>query len=310
MPALSTNTAEREGTLFSQVRFIQAVVRAEASNVETLKLSSANSPVHLFALQRNHKFNTHSVSLAPFECYAYPIDMDGTQNAVSALVAQLKTFRTLFFHWSVRFDHCALADQLERCGLSRQESTTQVLYLDRSYDVLFRQFSETTRNQIRRAYRDGISVSQTIDMADVASYYALYLAMIGERKSWSSVYGQSLFKELIQLRDDVIFLVAKLEGTVIAGGWFFRDGNSMIYWHGVMDYAFKKYFPQYAVVNYGIQLASKEEMETFNMGASMDIVSLEKFKSFWGTKKVPVWMFTWRNPFWSSLLRLRRRVMR
>jgi hypothetical protein len=308
MPALSTKTAEREGTLFSQERFIQAVVRAGTPNFCALKLHSTNSTVHLFGLQQNHKLSTRSVSFAPFGCYAYPIHMDGTQDSVSALVGQLRTFRTRSFYWSVRFDHSSLADQLERCGLDGQEYTTQVLYLDRPYDALFRAYSRATRKEIRRADRKGVSVYQTTDLEDVALYYALFNKVVSERESWSGVYEQSLFNELIQLREDVVFLVAKLNRRLIAGGWFFRDGNSLFYWHCAMDYAFKQYFPYYAIVNRGIQLACTEEMETFNMGASMGISSIEQFKSFWGTKKVPCWMFTWENPFWSSLLRIRGRV--
>jgi hypothetical protein len=308
MSALSTKTADREVTLFSQERFIQAVVRAETPNFSTLKLHSTNSDLHLFGLQQNHKLNTRSVSLAPFGCYAHPIHLSGSYSPVSELVAQLKTFRTLFFCWNVRFDHVGLADQLERCGLDRREHTTQVLYLDRPYDALFRGFSETTRKEIRRADRKGVSVHRTTDLDDVASYYALYQKVMAERESWSGVYGQGLFNELVQLRKDVVFLVAKLDARLIAGGWFFRDGNSLFYWHCAMDYAFKQYFPYYAIVNRGIQSACTQEMETFNMGASMGISSIEQFKSFWGTKKVPYWTFTWQNPFWSTILRFRRRV--
>lgn len=41
---LSTKTADRQGTLFSQERFIQAVIRAEASNFRTLNELDAMLP--------------------------------------------------------------------------------------------------------------------------------------------------------------------------------------------------------------------------------------------------------------------------
>src|ERR1700730_6997759 len=157
-PVSTVNISAREGTFFSQERFIRAVAKAETANVRILKLQHANSAVCLFGLERVHKFNRRSVLLAPFGFSAYPIHADGFGNCVSPLVAQLKTFRTIHFEWNVRFDHGDLADQLEGCGLNRFQDTTHVLYLDRAYDSLFRGFSETTRSKIRRTERKGVIV--------------------------------------------------------------------------------------------------------------------------------------------------------
>ena len=304
---LSPNTSDHNGTFFSQEKFIRAVVEAETTNFRTLKLQTGNSPTHLFGLASTHKFNTRRVWLAPFGLYAYPINgADGSR--ISDLITELKTFRTIAFYWSVRFDHGDLANQLERCGLDRREYTTQVVYLTGPYDAVFKGFSETTRNKIRKAERKGLVVRRATEPEDVSSYYEIYQQLRGTRGDWTENYTESLFSALVSLTDDVVFLLAELDKQPIAGGWFFRDGNSFMYWHGALDYRFKDYFPHYALLNHAIHLASEEGMSAFNMGASVGKESVEHFKSLWGSHKVPCWWFTWENPIWASIATVRKRI--
>jgi Acetyltransferase (GNAT) domain len=307
-PVLSPNTSDCEGTFFSQERFVRALVQAETAHVRTLKLETANSPLYLFGLETIHKFNTRRVLLAPFGLYAYPIHGHGSDNYVSALVAELKTFRTIAFQWNVRFDHGDLADQLQRCGLDRREHTTQVIHLDRPYEAVFRGFSETTRNKIRRAERKGLVVRRATENRDVSTYYGIYQKLRGQRADWNEMYTESLFAELISLREDVIFLLTEIDKKAVSGGWFFRDGHSFMYWHGALDYEFKDYFPHYALINHAIRLASEERMSAFNMGGSGDNASLEHFKSLWGARKVPCWSFDWENPIWAPIVKVRKHI--
>jgi lipid II:glycine glycyltransferase (peptidoglycan interpeptide bridge formation enzyme) len=115
------------------------------------------------------------------------------------------------------------------------------------------------------------------------------------------VYDQSLFQELLKLREDVIFFSAEHSDRMIGGGWFFRDGNELLYWHGAMDYEYSRCFPLYAVINMAINLAWEERFLYFNMGSSLGSESLEQFKSFWGAKPKTCWQFEWRNPLWKAL---------
>jgi len=213
-------------TFFSQEKFIRAVVQAQMKNFRTLKIQPGNSGTHLFGLESTHKFNTRRVWLAPFGLYAYPL---GAGGRISDLVAALKTFRTIAFYWSVRFDHGDLADQLERCGLDRRENTTQVIYLTGPYDAVFRGFSETTRNKIRRAERKGLIIRRATEPGDVRSYCEIYQKLREQRGDWIDNYTESLFSALVSLTEDVVFLVAELDKQVVAGGWFFRDGNCLMY---------------------------------------------------------------------------------
>jgi hypothetical protein len=299
----------RQGTFYSQERFIEAVASAEGNpSVRVLKIQSGKSSACIFGLARIRRLNRQTISLAPFGFPAYPIGDTRLNGCISGLVGQLQRIRTVSFDWNVRFDHVELANELTDLGLSRTEYTTQVLDLDRPYSALFRAFSETTRKEIRRAARKGVVVRQTTNPDDVARYYMLYRKVIAERREWNYVYSQPLFEKLFQLRENVILLVAELNNMIIAGGWFIRDDDSLFYWQCAMNYEFEHYFPYYAIVSHGIQLAADNGMKTFNMGTSPGKPSIEQFKSFWGTRKVPQWTFAWENPLWSSISRIRRRI--
>ena len=306
---LISNIRASESTFFSQERFIRAVARAEGNaSVRVLKLQSTKSPAYLFGLERVLTFNRRSVSLAPFGLYAYPVHAEGSDDCVSLLTARLKTFNTVYFDWNVRFDHGDLANQLEHCGLHRFEDTTHVLSLDRPYEVLFKGFSQTTRNQIRRAKRKGVVVSRCTTELDVAKYYSLYTKMVEQRGGWTNSYNETLFAELFALNNDVIFLTAKLDNEMIGGGWYIRDGHSLFYWQGAINYDLTDYFPYSAIIDCAIRFACNEAMKSFNMGGSGGRTSLEQFKSFWGAQKVPYWTLVWQNPVWSVVSRCRARV--
>jgi hypothetical protein len=294
----------RAGNFFSQERFVEAVARAEGgTGVRVIKIQSSKSPAHIFGLERIHKLNIRSVSLAPFALPAYPAEYDPSRDSISELVRQLRTIRTVSFDWNVRFDHQDLAKELTECDLKSVEWTTHVLYLDRGYDVLFRNFTASTRNQIRRAEREGVVVRQATKSSDIEAYYSLYEKVIKERK-WTDIYSLEFLREIFTLTNDVFLLVAELGERIIGGGWYVRDGNSLFYWQSTIDFNYKSYFPMYAIVNYVIRLACMESMVSFNMGGSGGLSSLEQFKSFWGARKLPIWGFAWKNPVLSPARRV------
>jgi hypothetical protein len=306
---MTSKISGREGSFFAQERFIEAVVRAEGSTgVRVLKVQSDKSPTCIFGLERIHKFNTRSVSLAPFGLPAYPIEYDRCRDSASELVGQLQTTRTLGFDWNVRFDHQDFARGLTECGLKSVEWSTHVLYLDRCYDALFRNFHASTRNNVRRAERKGVVVRRATKCADLKAYYQIYETVFRERK-WTDIYSLKCLEEMFKLSDDVLLLVAELRGAIIGGDWFVRDGSSLFCWQSAMNYKYKHYFPMYAIINYAIRLACTESLTSFNMGGG-DIASLEQFKSFWGARKVPIWGFVWKNPVLSPARRVFSRTRR
>jgi CelD/BcsL family acetyltransferase involved in cellulose biosynthesis len=308
-PLLTPSSTVESGTFFSTERFIQAVARASDADVRPVELCGLDGNPIMFGLEEERSYGRRTVQLAPLGLFAYPNRVENLRQSTRMIIAQLKTARTIGFRWNVRFDHADIANELQALKVPYAETTTHVLSLGRDYDRLFRSFSDTTRNQIRRAERQSIVVRQAYDESEISAYCEISERLAKEKHHAEVIYTHALFRELIALRNDVTFLVAELGTKVIAGSWFIRDGNSLFYWQSAMNYEYQKYFPTYAILAKAIRLACEDEtLETLNMGGSQNILLLEQFKSFWGATKQTCWAFAWHNLLWQSLSSVKSRL--
>jgi lipid II:glycine glycyltransferase (peptidoglycan interpeptide bridge formation enzyme) len=83
-------------------------------------------------------------------------------------------------------------------------------------DVLFRQFSQTRRNHIRRAIKHGISVDFAKSRDDISAYYAVYVDW-ARRRYWPITREEELQEEFFATRRNRQLLLARYKGEVIAG---------------------------------------------------------------------------------------------
>lgn len=146
-----------------------------------------------------------------------------------------------------------------------------------------------------------VVVQDAVDSSDVLAYYEVYKRLVDRKGSYRSFYPVELFFELIKIRGAVRLLVAKSKEQVIAGGLFFCDGESVMYWHGASDRAYSHLFPSCAVLDEVIRWSCENGVRYFNFGNSGGIISLEKFKSYWGANFESNWVFGWTNPLWACL---------
>jgi lipid II:glycine glycyltransferase (peptidoglycan interpeptide bridge formation enzyme) len=114
-----------------------------------------------------------------------------------------------------------------------------------------------------------------------------------------------MFDELVKLDRDVVFLVAEVQEKIAGGAWLFRDGDTYLYWHAATDRKFSQFSPSYAIVDCAIRMAHQEGRKAFNFGGSIGITSLEDFKSKWGAGPQSCWCFSWQNPVWQMVQRVR-----
>ena len=298
----TNNSFDPETTFFSQERFIDAVVASgEYESGRKVRLQAKNSPAYMFGLERPHRFGRREILLAPFGLYAYP-NSQCSREDIQDIVRQLRSLDTIAFGWQVRYDHGVLARLLDESGLQRITGATRVLYLDRPYELIFSRFTATARKLVRQAERKGVVVRQGVTRDEVSAYYSIYKKVISERASWGLIYSESMFVEMLKLKEFVTFLVAEVNGEMLAGGWLIRDGNSSHFWECAMNYSYKHYFPYYALINSGIRLACNDGLETFNFGAAAS-PSIDQFKSIWGAKRLEYWSFRWWNPIWTFVSR-------
>lgn len=212
---------------------------------------------------------------------------------------------TTGFSWNVRFDHAPLAEQLTAQGLPCERPTTHVLELGREYAQTLAGYSATTRNQVRRAQRQGVTVRAVQKAEEVRSYYRLHIQLAQQKGGYGLLHPLELFLEFRKAVGFTQLLIAEWEGRLIAGGLFFKDGDTLLYWHAAADRAYSHLFPAYAVLDTAIQHAHASGARLVNFGGSAGISSLERFKTSWGAVPRRNWCFTWRNPVWATLSRIR-----
>jgi lipid II:glycine glycyltransferase (peptidoglycan interpeptide bridge formation enzyme) len=91
-----------------------------------------------------------------------------------------------------------------------------MLDLGPSPDALFRKFSQTRRNDIRRAIRCGVSVDLAKSRDDVTAYYTVYVDWARRRRL--QITGEEKFlEEFFTTRRNRQLLLARYNGEVIAG---------------------------------------------------------------------------------------------
>lgn len=231
------------------------------------------------------------------------------RSTVRSILRQMKTVRVRSFTWGVRFDQQALAEVLNNERLNHYPAKIQVIDLEPQHDLVFSRHNATIRNQIRAAHRRGIQIRSTDIESDIEAYQKIYDAIAGE-KGWRFVYPARLTAQLVKFPEVSRFFVAEFEGTVVGGGLFVRDGNSVCYVHGVSDRRASNIFPTSAVIDAGIRWACEIGADFMNLGNSGHNESLARFKSSWGAHFETNTVFKWENPLWSGVRRIRSKTRR
>ena len=99
----------------------------------------------------------------------------------------------------------------------RQRPSKGVVILDLSLgpDALFRRFSQTKRNDIRRAIKCGVSVDLASGRDDVSAYYAVCLDWA--RRRFLRIADEEQFQRIFAVRTNRQLLLARYKGEVVAG---------------------------------------------------------------------------------------------
>jgi Acetyltransferase (GNAT) domain len=140
----------------------------------------------------------------------------------------------------------------------------------------------------------------------VVACYSVHERLVEAKGGYNFIFPREFLFSLIADGKMGRMFVARLNDSIIGGGLFLRDGDSIFYLHSAHDRQYSKLYPSCAVINAAIRWAHETGAASFNFGGSGGIDSLEKFKSFWGATLVENWHFSWQHPFWANTDKLRR----
>ena len=188
------------------------------------------------------------------------------------------------------FKEFALPSQFKK-----KELFTQVVDLTAGFDELWKHFSRGQKSNISQAQRKNITIRVAHSEQDIERYFAIYLQTV---KRWGkktvAAYPRELFLNLFRNRDAHIhFYLAEKEGRSIAGIVVLAWGKNLIYWHGCsLDEALKDYpnnLLHYAVIKWGCE----NGYISYDMGPSMNMEGVIRFKSSFGAEKVFFKSYRW-----------------
>ncbi len=294
--------------LFSTRPLVEACARTAGPRHGVLEVPVRGSGPDrtLCALEVRDRLGLKSFLLAPLGLYASP-GWEGRlePRTIEDVVRRLKGPLVRKFSWKVRFDEEELSRALSALGLVEEENETRIVALEADYGAVEARYEPRIRRQIRQSREKGVAVR--IADADAArAYHALHARLAAEKGGYDFVYPVELFVALVALGDAVRLYVAEREGRLVAGALFFHDTDSLVYWHGALDREFSNCYPTHQVFDTAFRWGSGLGAFFVNMGGSVGIASLEAFKDAWGARVVGNRQFTWRNPLWAALARLRR----
>ncbi|MEW8052174.1 MAG: FemAB family XrtA/PEP-CTERM system-associated protein [Candidatus Thiodiazotropha sp.] len=169
--------------------------------------------------------------------------------------------------------------------VSMKESKNKIsltIKLDQDYDKLWNGFKSKHRTNIRRVYKNGITVKQGGEELLPAFYEIL-------SKSWrdlgTPIYSLNYFKEIVKyFKDDILIFVAYKDGVPVASalnGYFNDTVEGM--WLG-LDNHYRKYQPSYVLYWEMIKDACERGYSTYHLGRSSVDSGGESFKKKWNAE--------------------------
>jgi hypothetical protein len=183
-------------------------------------------------------------------------------NVVDGLLVEVGSAKLVdVFVWS---DMDALVNSRFR---QRRHEGAVMLDLSHGPDLLFQKFSQTTRNEIRRAIKYGVSVDIATKREDISSYYTVYVDW--SRRKRIPFVEEDEFQAMFSLTQNRRLFLARHEGQVIAGAVlrFFYGGVAEYAANSSLERALQLH-PNHLLQWRAIEWACAEGMTRYSLGGA------------------------------------------
>ncbi|OQB98541.1 MAG: FemAB family protein [Spirochaetes bacterium ADurb.Bin110] len=187
---------------------------------------------------------------------------------------------------------------LEEEGFHAKEAFTHILNLDSDFGLVWaNRFDSKNRNQVRKALKSGVMIIPATNISEVKIYYDLYLE---SAHRWGaqeeSIRPFRFFKNLFQIGGDKVrFYLAKYEEKYISGAIIFYGDMNCFYWSSVLLKEYGKYCSNNLLLSNIIQSACNDRYRFLNMGASIGLPGVQRFKESFGAEKLNYKYFVYES---------------
>lgn len=175
---------------------------------------------------------------------------------------------------------------LQRWNYQYRASPTIQVDLSQGEDVVWTSFKGRARNMIRKAEKSGVvacTVAPTKEWVD--EYYEM-LRSTFDRQGQVVPHPISFYQGLIKLanQDEALFVAAKIDSKMIAGGIFLKDRKRMVYLSGTASAEGMKLAGTSTLQWYAMCEGIKSGVIDYDMGG-LGIPSIDKFKRSFGGRE-------------------------
>ena len=186
-----------------------------------------------------------------------------------------------------------------------RELRTQVLDLSPGWETIFAEsFRKEKRRQARKALREGVVVARSVEPADVADYYPIYLEH-ARRWSLAEVTPLEHLQYLAADQEGVRFWVARHRGEIVGAHFNLHFRGDVIAWHGTASVAHRHLAPSVLLYAMNLEEAASAGERRFNFGGSDANDPLYEFKSAFGAQPVDYPLYRRAGAIYRALGRLR-----
>lgn len=158
------------------------------------------------------------------------------------------------------------------------------LDLSQGEELLYRNLRDSTKRNIKKARKDGVTVSRHVSREAVASFCRLNSLTRRQHglPPQPAVFFDRFYSNVIEQGMGSVYL-AHYRGACIAGAVYVRFGNGVIYKYGASDFAFQHLRGNNLVMWEAIQDYCREGASDFSFGRTEpENDGLRQFKNGWG----------------------------
>ncbi|MHB8125731.1 MAG: lipid II:glycine glycyltransferase FemX [Desulfitobacteriaceae bacterium] len=187
-------------------------------------------------------------------------------------------------------------DVLEENGYTVEELITLDLAISKEEEILWAGLEVRCRNAIRKAEKSGVEVVEPQTLEEwLECYYELSCGVYRRQEKeppFTREYFTALWQNLYP-SGDLVVLLARYAGKIIAGGIFPRDRNVGYYLDGVSDREYNKVVPNNLLQWEYLKRAQTMGIRLYDM-VGANIPSIAKFKKSFGSTERN-YLYAYRN---------------
>ncbi|KJR47085.1 hypothetical protein UF75_2544 [Desulfosporosinus sp. I2] len=187
-------------------------------------------------------------------------------------------------------------EDLEQKGYTVELLTTLELPISNQVEPLWAGLEVRCRNAIRKAEKSGVEVVEAQTLEEWLDLYYDLSCGVYHRQDKEPPFSKEYFTALWQNlypSGDLIVLLARYEGKIIAGQIFPRDRNVGYYLDGVSDREYNKVVPNNLIQWEYLKRASAMGIQLYDM-VGANIPSIAKFKKSFGSTERN-YLYAYRN---------------